>query len=540
MDPEQIKSPRHVFFQRHWTWWFMVGVLLLVAAIRIRLLTLPLERDEGEYAYAGQLMLQGIPPYELAYNMKFPGTYAAYALLMGLFGETPAGIHFGVLCLTTLTALMLFWLGKKMLDQTAGVVAATAYAVLAASPGMLGLAGHATHFVAFFLTAGLCVLWLARQNENSWLAFISGLLFGAAVLMKQHAAFVGAWAGVSFAVSRFRETHKPIDQRLLSIGMCAAGMFLPFVLCCLVLWHAGVFGKFWFWTIDYARQYALISSASVGANRFWRVLPLVTASTALLWLIASAGLLLIWFDDRLRGSRIWFAGFCLASALTVIPGFYFRVHYFLAPLPAVALLTGCAGSGFIWLLQKNHRPHQLHNSVMALYAVFLGATFFVNRDIWFIKTPDQASRTIYGLPLFLEAEKAAGFIHDHSASTARIAVLGSEPEIYFLARRHSATGYIYTYALMETQPFAQKMQREMIREIESAAPEFIVYVQGETSWGRYTASNQKIFKWWEGCRTNYTLVKPFGKTLSSTRSSDYELVVYRRNGNDGAPSVNSP
>ena len=46
-----------------------------------------------------------------------------------------------------------------------------------------------------------------------------------------------------------------------------------------------------------------------------------------------------------------------------------------------------------------------------------------------------------------------------------MAVLGSEPEIYFLARRHSATGYIYTYGLMEAQPFARRMQDEMIREI---------------------------------------------------------------------------
>src|ERR1700716_4353650 len=56
-------------------WWlFATIVFLLVVAIRIRLLGIPLERDEGEYAYAGQLMLEGIPPYELACNMKFPGT----------------------------------------------------------------------------------------------------------------------------------------------------------------------------------------------------------------------------------------------------------------------------------------------------------------------------------------------------------------------------------------------------------------------------------------------------------------------------------
>ena len=29
------------------------------------------------------LHVQGIPPYQLAYNMKFPGTYAAYAVIMG-------------------------------------------------------------------------------------------------------------------------------------------------------------------------------------------------------------------------------------------------------------------------------------------------------------------------------------------------------------------------------------------------------------------------------------------------------------------------
>ena len=62
-------------------------VLGLTIASRIRLLGIPLERDEGEYAYAGQLMLKGIAPYKLVYNMKFPGTYAAYAVMMSIFGQ---------------------------------------------------------------------------------------------------------------------------------------------------------------------------------------------------------------------------------------------------------------------------------------------------------------------------------------------------------------------------------------------------------------------------------------------------------------------
>ena len=70
--------------------WCTLAIIVfgVILAIRIGLLGIPLERDEGEYAYAGQLMLQGIPPYKLAYSMKFPGTYAAYALIMSIFGQT--------------------------------------------------------------------------------------------------------------------------------------------------------------------------------------------------------------------------------------------------------------------------------------------------------------------------------------------------------------------------------------------------------------------------------------------------------------------
>ena len=47
--------------------WLLVALVVLgAAAIRIRLLDIPLERDEGEYAYTAQLMLQGIPPYKLS------------------------------------------------------------------------------------------------------------------------------------------------------------------------------------------------------------------------------------------------------------------------------------------------------------------------------------------------------------------------------------------------------------------------------------------------------------------------------------------
>src|SRR5437588_568756 len=97
--------------------WILVGLtVLLVLVVRVRLREMPLERDEGEYAYAGQLILQGIPPYKEAYNMKLPGTYAAYAVIMGLFGQSPAGIHFGLMLINVASIVMVFLLGRRLLD----------------------------------------------------------------------------------------------------------------------------------------------------------------------------------------------------------------------------------------------------------------------------------------------------------------------------------------------------------------------------------------------------------------------------------------
>ena len=39
-------------------------IILSVILIRLHLANIPFERDEGEYAYAGQLINQGVPPYQ--------------------------------------------------------------------------------------------------------------------------------------------------------------------------------------------------------------------------------------------------------------------------------------------------------------------------------------------------------------------------------------------------------------------------------------------------------------------------------------------
>ena len=121
-----------------YSFWILIVIIVITSVIRFRLLTVPLERDEGEYAYAGQLMLQCIPPYEKAYNMKMPGIYAAYAGIMGLFGQTVSGIHLGLLVVNIFTIILVFLIGKELFDPVTGLFAGAAFALLSLGQTVFG------------------------------------------------------------------------------------------------------------------------------------------------------------------------------------------------------------------------------------------------------------------------------------------------------------------------------------------------------------------------------------------------------------------
>ncbi len=60
----------------------------------------------------------------------------------------------------------------------------------------------------------------------------------------------------------------------------------------------------------------------------------------MIWLLAGVGLLTIGYSKIPRASAIFAAVFLLFSFLAVCPGLYFREHYFVLMLPAMALLAG--------------------------------------------------------------------------------------------------------------------------------------------------------------------------------------------------------
>src|ERR1700675_3145697 len=216
-------------------------VIVLFAAIRWRVREMPLERDEGEYAYAGQLILQGIPPYQLAYNMKLPGSYAAYAAILAVFGQTARGIHVGLLLVNALTIFLLYLIAARLFGALAGLIAGASYAFLTTQPGVYGLAAHATHFVVLAALIGMILLLRAEETKSTALFFCCGLAFGIAFLMKQPGILLGAFAFSFLAVKCWPKNKREWGPLARQLGIFLLGAALPFALTCALLYPASVF-----------------------------------------------------------------------------------------------------------------------------------------------------------------------------------------------------------------------------------------------------------------------------------------------------------
>lgn len=482
----------------------LLVILVFTAGVRLRLADMPLERDEGEFAYQARLILQGEVPYQSAYNKKLPGVSYMYALGFLAFGDSARSIKYTLLVVNALAILLLYGLAARLYGSRVGLAAASAYALLSLSSGVLGHAGHATQFVNLFLLAGLYLL-VVKAPLRGGRVFLAGLLLGAAVLMKQHALLVVPIALVFLTSSQEKERRGRLFW--LRTATLGAGVVLPYLLLVALVLVRGLFDRFFFWTVQYASEYqAGVSLGDILAT-FFRNIWLAIGPFWLLWLFGLSGIIGTALSKRSFRERFFPAGFFLFGLLSTAPGFFFRNHYFIVVLPAVAVGAGLALESLRgWLRERTGAGLAGFVSILAVSAAVLLGIVPLS-DYLFKTDPDRLSRNLYGLNPFPESPVIGEFIHKNSGAGDTIAVLGSEAQIYYYSRRRAATGYIYTYGLMDGQPYNRRMQEEMAREVENAGPRFFVMVNSRTSWLSSPTADQWIITWINDyTRSRYNLV----------------------------------
>ncbi len=484
--PNRGLSPLLVYF-------LLLVVIVFFALVRYRLRDIPLERDEGEFAYGGQLILEGTPLYNSLYTLKLPGTYAAYAVLFRVFGQTPAGIHVALIFVNAVTTLLVFLLVARLFGRLAALIAAASYAALSTSPSVVGFAGHATHFVVLFAIGGALLLLIALERNRAWIFFSSGILFGLAFLMKQPGAFFLVWAVLYLL---WRKRRRPVAWTELERQLAALvlGFVVPFAATCLMTWRSGSFAEFWFWTFSYANRYGTNAGLKYGLEQLRTNGADVLGPVVGIWLLAAVGVIAFLWNARARSHLFFSISFLVCSFLAVSPGLYFRNHYFIQMLPAVALLAGVAVGASVDSLGR--RSLALSALPVLLFLVAFSTAIYRQRDFLFRLDPLQASKQVYGQNPFPEALEIARYIAANTRPDATVAVLGCEPEIFFYSHRHSPTGHTCAYPILEPT-YGVTLQKQMESEIQRGHPDVIVLINDPTSWIAFpkTASPSEIMGW---------------------------------------------
>jgi hypothetical protein len=486
--------PRTKSWGNYWPALGLLLILVFVAAVRLRLLSLPLERDEGEYAYAGQLMLEGVPPYRLAYNMKMPGTYAAYALIMAVFGQSIAGIHLGFMLVNFGAIVLLYFVGRRFLDRAGALAASAAYALLSLSPRVQGFNAHATHFVMLAALGAILVL-LRAQERGGWAGFFwSGALFGVAFLMKQPGGAFAFFGGALMLWTAWRRSPRAWKMDGLRLAMYGAGVAVPIVLTCLILWRAGVWDKFWWWTVTYARVHATALPLADGEARLAGFLGHLYWD-GLFWALALAGLCCVVMRKGGADEKFFFLSWLFFSFAAICPTFQFTGHYFVLMLPVVALLAARAFTPVAaWLAAQ---PLALaRGAPWMLFGLAWACVACSHLDIFLASGPEEAADFLYPANNFQVYPIFADYLRRHSPPTAKLAVFGSEPELPFYAHRRSVTGYIYMYDLVQNRPYRQRMENEMIAEVEQGRADYVVFVNLVYSWLPYPPDSFQTFGKW--------------------------------------------
>jgi hypothetical protein len=359
--------------------------------------------------------------------------------------------------------------------------------------------------------------------------------------MKQHGVFFALFALLLLLGERWKRRAGEWPRIARQVLLFTAGAAIPYGVCGLLLFSSGTFGKFWFWTVEYAREYVSRVTLMDGVESFLRHVYGVSRLPLSLWIAAAFGVILLFADGEVKKGRGFVGGMLIFSFIAICPGFYFRPHYFVMLLPAIALLVGIAAGSGRNLLERVI-PGPRSRLIPALFFItVVSISIYREREYFFTMEPVAVSKMMFGANPFPESVQVAQYIKERSTPGDTIAVLGSEPQIFFYADRISATGHIYMYGLMEEQKFAPVMQQELIREVESSRPKFIVVVNVYTSWMNGPNSYPLLADWTKTyMEANYRLVgivdmfdeltvyRWDGQVTGYTPSSNTFLDVYRR------------
>ena len=454
--------------------WPCVILILLTLALRTPLLSIPFERDEGEYAYIAWRMEHHELPYRDWIDQKPPAIFWVYRTALLLPMDAVSAAHFMALLFAAAAACALFILGRRFMADAWAFLAGILFMLLSADPLLYGTEANTEMFMLLPLVLSLLAFFSAtkatdRRSELAY-AVIVGAFIGIATAFKQVAAV--QWPFLVLMYPLFADGKRTVGRMICFLLFSAAGIA--------IVW-ASIVGYFVanHGLNGFIYSVFTLNSHYVQATPWPRRLMLLSATLKLLmadeipvWIFCCAGLAWIW--RKKRWNELWFfLAWLTASAAGVSASGYYYQHYFQQMIPVVCLLAALGAQGIETSLSWEVFPRWLRFAgVTAVLVVPVLVAFY---PFLFSYSPGESADKIFGTHP-AEKKLLAARLAQITKPEDKVFIFGCEPEIYFYARRTCATRYIFLFPFYWPHADLKEEEIKTANEITTNEPAAALYL----------------------------------------------------------------
>lgn len=461
-----------------------IGILLLLTLlVRIPLLGVPFERNEGECAYIAWRLDNQELPYRDWVDQKPPAVFWVYQAALSLPFDPVVSVHVMGLLFSVASAAALFLLACRFMDRRWALAAGGLFVLLSVDPRIQGTAANTELFMLFPLILSQLAFLSAMTEEEPLTAIqavteggrrillmiLAGLLTGVAAAFKQ-VALVN-WFFLIAMYPVFTRRNRRLRGTLSFAGWSMLGIASVWGLIVLYFALRGGLAEMVYNVFTHNLDYIGTMAWSSRFANLRETLARLAPTQAVVWILSFIGLAALFLTNKLR-AFLFLAAWMVTSLIGVSVSGYFFPHYFQQLLPCLALAAVLGAEALFAARPWSRVPAWGRGAVAGLLLVVPLAITLC--PFLFVYSLPEAVRRIYPDNIFAEMPEIGRRIAGICQPDDRVFIFGAEPEALFYAQRVSATRYIVLLPLYGPYGDAQQMQYATANEIARAHPEVVL------------------------------------------------------------------
>ena len=477
---------------------FVRDALLIIAMVlMVLILQIPwspgqnqLGADSGFFAYVGRQLLDGERLYVDIFDTKTPAIYYINSLALQLFGDTLWSVWIVQCIWVSIVAFILYTVLRRWVRPFSSGAAVLLFLLTLHYPDYY-MSGNLSEFYALLpqTISIMAIARYARSRHRGWLILL-GAMTGLAMLFKLTYFGIGL-AGIAvlgFEVvfsARWRDVPRYAGAFLI-------GLLIPVLVTFIFALSQDILNELWFSAYTYNVLYAehgFSLRSMYGTLRKLFLTPPLSYVSALT--MGGVGLILskrisgkgIRADghpsnDREDGAeRFFFTTMVIAVgiewALVFVSG-RFHGHYFITPLPAMAVVCGLVVDRIPYLVQSFRKGDAAGGMALGTVLV-LSAAWGVEVAVKEIPSPSQFKATA---DQFRSGEvlrsPVVDYVIQHTDPQDPIYIWDDHPEYYFLSHRSTPARVLYATQLLLPGIDHDTAFTELLQELQTDPPVMIL------------------------------------------------------------------